>query len=502
MPMVKLLLDTNVVIELEDPNPTPSRAAKFAQYCESYGLRRVVCDANCEDISKDQNPTRRKTTVSKLDKYPRLENLPTSDNVLVERFGPNLTNNDYRDMKLLGYLLIGSADLLVSEDIALKKRAEKAGIGNRVLDIPGVLDWIQRTYIPEEVSLPYIEEMPAYQVNIQDPLFNSIRDDYAEFNEWFRQKCVKEDRLCWIVKIGGQMAGIAIRKDEKPEEAVCLAQAKHILKICTLKVSDEFSGEKLGEQLLKQILWWAARNQKEVVYLTTYLKQKKLINLLVTYGFQSTHILKTQEKVFEKELVHGNLSKACFQGDPLAYARRIYPRYYDGEASQKFIIPIRPKYHSILFPELHLAEAQQIDLFRPPGPRTPGNTIGKVYICRSNTKLLRLGDLIFFYVSKNTTLPCSQVITSLGVVERVTHAKNLEELIRATAGRSVYSKDQLDQYLSERNTPMMVIDFLLAPHLERSIPLSTLVQKQIISSAPQSITRLESAQYTKLSSFL
>ena len=179
--MVKLLLDTNVVIELEDPNPTPSRAAKFAQYCESYGLRRVVCDANYEDVSKDQNPTRRKTTISKLDKYPRLENLPTSDNVLVERFGPNLTNNDYLDMKLLGYLLIGSTDLLVSEDIALKKRAEKAGIGNRVLDIPGVLDWIQRTYIPDEVSLPYIEEMPAYQVNIQDPLFNSIRDDYAGF---------------------------------------------------------------------------------------------------------------------------------------------------------------------------------------------------------------------------------------------------------------------------------------------------------------------------------
>ena len=157
------------------------------------------------------------------------------------------------------------------------------------------------------------------------------------------------------------MAGIAIRKDETPEEADCVSQANQILKICTLKISDEFSGEKLGEQILKQILWWAWKNHKQLVYLTIFGKQQKLIDLLMRYGFLNTRTLATQELVFEKELIQGNLPARSTESDILEYSRRIYPRFYDSEDAQKFLVPIRPEYHSILFPELHL-EPLQIDL--------------------------------------------------------------------------------------------------------------------------------------------
>ena len=72
------------------------------------------------------------------------------------------------------------------------------------------------------------------------------------------------------------------------------------------------------------------------------------------YGFLNTRTLATQELVFEKELIQGNLPARSTESDILEYSRRIYPGFYDGEDAQKFLVPIRPEYHSILFPELHL----------------------------------------------------------------------------------------------------------------------------------------------------
>ena len=499
--MVKILLDTNILIALEDPIPTSHPVATFSKLCEAHNLQRFICRANFLDVFQDKDRNRLETMRSKLWKFPELDSLPYTDTRLEEIFGPNNTDNDYRDMKLLAYLLDNVVDFLVSEDDALKRRAERAGFDNQVLDIQEMLHWIRLTYEPKSVHLPYIVEKKAYQLDLSDPLFNSIRLDYVGFDKWFTQKCKNQHRDCWVVRIGERMAGIAIRKDETPEEADCVSQANQILKICTLKISDEFSGEKLGEQILKQILWWAWKNHKQLVYLTIFGKQQKLIDLLMRYGFLNTRTLATQELVFEKELIQGNLPARSTESDILEYSRRIYPRFYDGEDAQKFLVPIRPEYHSILFPELHL-EPLQIDLF--PSNHTPGNTIRKVYLCRSNTKQLKYGDLIFFYMSKfkDPRFQDSQIITSIGIVEQVSYAEDLAGLIRLTAKRSVYSKEGLMEYFEAKNTPMMVIDFLLVPHLEPPIALLTLKREQVITSPPQCIIRLKPTKYLRLRSLM
>jgi hypothetical protein len=60
----------------------------------------------------------------------------------------------------------------------------------------------------------------------------------------------------------------------------------------------------------------------------------------------------------------------------------------------------------MLFPEL--ATQRQGDLFHAAGltvaggaPRTPGNTIRKVYLCRAQTHALGRGDILLFYRSKS-----------------------------------------------------------------------------------------------------
>jgi hypothetical protein len=40
--------------------------------------------------------------------------------------------------------------------------------------------------------------------------------------------------------------------------------------ICTFKVRNEFQGEKFRELILKQVLWFAQRNKRDLIYVTAF----------------------------------------------------------------------------------------------------------------------------------------------------------------------------------------------------------------------------------------
>ena len=59
------------------------------------------------------------------------------------------------------------------------------------------------------------------------------------------------------------------------------------------------------------------------------------------------------------------------------------------------------------------------------------------------------GDLLLFYVNKNNELIVSQAITYVGVVESVSDALNLDELVRMTAKRTAYLRSELGELLQK-----------------------------------------------------
>jgi GNAT superfamily N-acetyltransferase len=133
-----------------------------------------------------------------------------------------------------------------------------------------------------------------------------MRVDYPGFDAWF-EKCKRQHRDCWVLEIGKEIAGLVIRKDENHAEAGTSHLGPKILKICTFKVEDEFQGEKFGELLLKQVLWFAQRNNYDLAYVTAYPKHAFLIDLLEYYGFRPTIKLPNGEAVFEKPIARGAL---------------------------------------------------------------------------------------------------------------------------------------------------------------------------------------------------
>jgi predicted GNAT family N-acyltransferase len=371
-------------------------------------------------------------------------------------------------------------------------------LGNRVLVVSDAVAWLRASFESQQVRLPLVEEVPAHSVPLNDEIFHSLREGYPGFDEWWRTKCLPDHRPCWVVSIDGEIAGLVVRKEETHAEAKTRHSGPKILKVCTFKVKPKFRGEKLGELLLKQILWFAQRNAFDLVYLTTFDDQTVLIDVLQYYGFAMTGTNDRGEGIYEKALSREQLAPAT-NDDLFNLARLNYPRFTARSPARAFCIPIRSEFHDVLFPEL--ATKVQFDLFAEgnrgdQASRRPGNTIRKVYLCRAMTQQLRAGSIVLFYRSSSPGYRASQSITSVGVVEDMNHAMSLDDLVRLTGKRSVYSEEKLAAFKATADRPVKVIDFLLVGHIEPAIKLKDLTHMGVFRGGPpQSISRLTEERF-------
>ena len=500
----KLLIDTNVFIGLEDSKRVDPVSAEIVRKCGEHAVSVFVHDAALLDISRDKDHIRRDISLSKMRKFQELKGPKLPDQPALEAlFGPIRKVNDQVDVALLYALHLNVVDLLITEDQGVHGRVKLTPLASRVLTVADALVWLRRTFDPTPVGFPLIDDRKAHEIDQDDNIFDSLRDGYPDFDGWWA-KCVREHRRCWTVTVDDELAGLIVRKDESREESGVVLPGAKILKICTFKVRPEFRGEKLGELLLKQALWFAQRNGYDLTYVTTYSDQDTLIRLLEYYGFIHTGSRTDGEMVFEKPLSRTRLALDSSSGDLFTTTRMNYPRFIADPPAKVFCIPIRGDYHQKLFPELAFGTPlplfpQENPLLTTGGERTPGNTIRKVYLCRAKTKRLEPGDLLLFYQSKTEGLLASQAITSVGVVERVSQTCELDELLRLTAKRSVFSEAELRVMVEASTTPVRVIDFLLVGHLEPAVPLATLKAEGVFNGGPpQSICALTPKRFAPI----
>jgi len=442
------LIDTNVIIGLEDHRTVQPAFAALLSTASKHKIDVLVHEAARDDIQRDKDVLRRSISLSKLEKFQvlkKVRGLNRED--LEKRFGSLPRPNDLVDATLLDSIERGAADFLVTEDRGLHDRA--------------------RRFSPE--------------------LFDSLREDYVGFDVWWREKCVKERRPCWGVFDDG-LAGLIVRKDENAINTDATIKVPKILKICTFKVRPEKRGVKLGELLLKKAFWFAQANQYDLIYLTTYETQVALIDLLEFYGFRHTATKADGELIYEKQFSREKLESApglsSFELD-----RINYPRFIARPSIRGFGVPIKEAYHDTLYPDLR--NPNQADLFDAAGvglgPKRPGNTIRKVYLCRAQSNLGPPGSLLFFYKGKSANPP-SQAFTTIGIFEESSIAASTKDLMRLTGGRSVYSETQLSEWRASSAKPVKVINYLLAAYIEPAISLTELQKIGIIRShPPQSI---------------
>jgi hypothetical protein len=487
------LIDTNVIIGLEDYHAVQPAFAALLSIAAKHKVDIMVHEAARDDIQRDKDIARRNISLSKLEKFQLLRKVRGLKPAELERkFGPLGRPNDVVDATLLDSIERGAADFLITEDRGLHERARRVSpeLGRRILFVADAVQLLKTTYEPIAAPVRYVEEISANEIQLTDEIFDSLREDYPPFDTWWRDKCVRERRSCWAVFDEG-LAGLIVRKDEMAANTDATIKAAKILKICTFKVRPEKRGVKLGELLLKKVFWFAQVNNYDLAYITTYKTQAALIDLLEYYGFKNTATKADGELIYEKTFGRGALAPVADVSN-FELDRLNYPRFVTRPGIRAFAVPIKEGYHDTLYPDLR--NPAQSDLFEAfgigGGPKRPGNTIRKVYLCRAQSRLGPPGSLLLFYKGKSQSPP-SQAMTAVGIFEESSMASSTKDLMLLTGGRSVYSEADLSNWEATASRPVKVINYLLAAYVDPAIELEELRSFGIIPGhPPQSIFEL------------
>lgn len=482
------LLDTNVIIQFEEVGPDRKIKDRFQQLHAAlveHALTFRYHPLTENDLDNDPNKNRQTEMLSRLKKYPKLDNPPMAEGKDLEKsFGGISNTNDLIDCQLLFAIIRNCTTYLVSQDRDLHRRVANTDLEERVLYVEQALDIITRKYKPETVKLPNVNQERLYNLDLTLPFFDSLKGDYADnkggFEGWVKRN---PERHCWTIKIDNSLAGLCIYKhDEEIEHAGILMPS---MKLSTFKVSDEYEGRKLGELLLKMAHQHAVKNKMASMWVTAHEKQEKLIAFLKKFGFLVHADMTGKDMIFYKLMQPpAKLPKM----EPLEFHKFYSPHFYDDKEIRKFVIPIQSDFHDILFPEVTPQPTFE-GLQR--GDAIPGNTIRKVYICHSPQKEMPSGSIIYFYRSSP-----EQYIHTVGIVEKARRLTDMESLAAAIGKRSVYSSDQVEEMIKKE---VLVIDFRLIGHSNQPIALTELVSKNVFNKRPpQSVAELDQDRYSKL----
>ena len=153
------------------------------------------------------------------------------------------------------------------------------------------------------------------KIDLNDAFFNSLRNDYADFNKWFLEKR-RSGYFAYITENGnGNITSFLLLKEEKYQDILGIVEKfnlkkmerkNKILKISTFKVINPSKG--IGTEYLKIIYKMATKIKASIIYVTVYPKYKEFIkflasNVFILYKKNKDDSLKKGKNECDEELV-------------------------------------------------------------------------------------------------------------------------------------------------------------------------------------------------------
>ena len=405
---------------------------------------------------------------------------------LKERAGTSAPgSNDHRDLRLLAALDAHAATYLVTEDSRLRRRARRAALREATLTIDEAIALLEGLRIENPAPPPHVTEIPSYALDIEQTIFDSLREDYApDFDTWLdKVRADSEHRICFVVLSDeDEYAALAILK----EEADCEYGFNYpVIKISTFKVAAHHAGAKYGELLLKSIFKIAASKSVSTIYVEVFSKHELLVDLFDVFGFRrSPHLTSREELVLAKNLV---LPTASSEYSPLEYHAIFGPPAIQS-TERSFVVPIIPKWHRMLFPD------STVEYTYPQMPlpgmnigsdnHPSGNALRKAYLCNSNTDALEPGDLLLFYRSRDL-----KAVTTVGVVESTLRSADAQEIMTYVGRRTVYRPDEIVTLCGSVRGVLAIL-FRQDRFIDPPWQLAELENYKVLRSWPQTIVRV------------
>jgi predicted nucleic acid-binding protein len=493
---MRILLDTNIFIYREDDELLSDNIQELSKILSQKNSEVLIHPSSLEDVKRDRDERRRHVMLSKIHAYPILDNPPDPNKNIeyTNKVGVAASIHGQIDNKILYSVYKDAVDFLITEDRGIHKKARDLNINDRVLLIDDAVRIFEDIYKEVQVvTPPALHEDYVYNLDLSDPIFDSLKEEYhPEFEDWFK-KISKEPRKCWVhYRENGKIGALLIYKseDDSISDTTPKFAKERRLKICTFKVTHV--GQKIGELFIKLSVDFALKNNLSEIYLTHFTQEEdRLVELITEYGFHKVGVKdkvgvngKVEEVFIKKLIIDSQGSKSL---NPIDVTREFYPSFYDGAKVKKFIVPIYPEYHIKLFTDFPKRQQTLTELAEFV---VEGNTIKKAYISHSRIRQISPGDLVIFYRSKDM-----KKITSIGVVDDIyLDVENTEDIIKIVLKRTVYSREELE----EMRKPVMIILFRHHFHLNNPLDLGDLIDIGVLSGPPQSITEISHEKYIKI----
>lgn len=349
---MRFLLDTNIVIPAEPTSAqhvevTTPTVVELLSVLSRGAHTAMVHPATRKELAGDRNKERSELRGLLLGKYPELPNPPSIASRLVATLGqPTPGTNSAVDLLLLSAVEGDAVDYFVTEDDGIHRRARRVGLDHRVLTVADAILTVRALFPLVPAPPPFVVPKLAHELNAADPIFDSFRLDYP-FDPWLA-KCKREHRQAWIIETGAEeYGGISIVKPEYPND---YGIGGKVLKICSFKISDRFRGLRYGELLLKTLFAYLIKNSYDAAFVEMYAKHQELLSLFSDFGFVDLRESPKGERVLLKRL-HAPPNDSERLG-PLEYHIKYGPNSITLVGARVFVVPIQPKFHRLLFPEL------------------------------------------------------------------------------------------------------------------------------------------------------
>lgn len=490
---MRIIIDTNIFIHREENNVLQDELQELLKILNELNYKIILHPLSVKEIEKDKDDARKKINLSKLNTYPKLADPPTpdNDNQFISAYGPidKLNEHDIIDMHIMYSIYKNAVHFLITEDQGIHTKAKKIDISDRIFDIRTALESFKKIQSKQKIciSAPYaLKQEFAYNIDLSDTFFDSLKKDYGkdEFNRWWG-KISRQGRKPWVYIQNEKIGATILHKEEYDIiESIPPLPKKKRIKICTLKVST--TGHKIGELFIKMSIDLAIQSNIDELYLTHFITENDyLVRLIEEYGFRQIAKLKrNNEPVFVKRLIPEEKINYISQIREL-----FYPSFYDGEKANKFIIPIKPEYHTRLFTEYNTRQTILPEFMG--GFIIEGNTIKKAYLCHANIKNIQKGDLLLFYRSDDL-----KEITSIGVVDTAFNdLLDPDEIMRHVLKRTVYSRKDIEE-MAKKATKVILFKWHF--HFPNPINYYDLLKKNIVSGPIQSIQSLSHKDYLEI----
>ena len=463
--------------------------ASFVRMARDNGHQLIYHPASEEDIARDRDQARRQRTLSRLRQFSPLE-----ETVSCPWNTVTTSENDAVDNRILYAISLDAADILLTEDRGIHNKAVGHALADRVLTIQAGEDLLRRLHLRIAVKLPNIEDVPLYSLTplLGSEFFDSLRSSYPLFDDWFRRKARGNERA-WVAfngetrEIGGLCVYVRQENERLTEEGLVIPGTA--LKLATFKVGASFRGRKIGELFLKAAFRYATANQIERIFIHGDKEQHYfLFQMLVDFGFYEAGTHPGSEGRDAVHLKDHPVNPPSVDLPPFDFNRRYFPHFRHDSLVSKYIVPIKPEYHEMLFPDY--APIQQRLSFEN-ATESVGNAIKLAYLCYAQTASIRPGDVVMFYRSGD-----ERTLASLAIVENYEQLDSADAIARRVKRRTVYSLSEIVEMVESKSVEVML--FRLVRHA--TIPLSCrdLIQRFILKGPPQSITKLSNENFERI----